>query len=100
MQRNAKLSFCVPVRQLKHQIGNALGGIAHAGGAHIVRHLRKLCGVCEQVADEVIQVVRRERPFEQHLCAAGALEHARVALLMVVRDVRRRDEHGGACRCT
>ena len=71
MQRNAKLSFCMPVRQLKHQIGNALGGITHAGSAHIVRHLRKLCGVCKQVADEVIQVVRRERPFEQRCAPDG-----------------------------
>ena len=27
MQRNARLSFCVPVGQLQHQIGNALGSV-------------------------------------------------------------------------
>ena len=45
MQRNARLSFCVPIGQLQHQIGNALGSVGNAGGAHILRHLRKLRGV-------------------------------------------------------
>ena len=71
MQRNARLSFCVPVGQFQHQIGNALGGVGNAGGFHVLRHLRKLRGVGEQVADEVIQIVCRERALEQHLRPAA-----------------------------
>ena len=65
MQRNARLSFCVPVGQLQHQIGNALGSVGNAGGAHILRHLRKLRGVG---ADIVLERDGAEQ------CAAAAAE--------------------------
>lgn len=77
MQRNARLSFSVPVGQLQHQIGNALGSVGSAGGAHVLRHLRKLRGVRKQVADEVIQIIRRERALEQHLGPAPACSSTR-----------------------